>query len=204
MRLIYILVFLLVSLVDAQNTKKVYVLECSNNLEFAVSLENGKAWLFLPHKTINFKAEDSKRCNKFSDGKNFIGFKEDLAYLKLDSKTYHCQNNRKKAIWERVKLDGYDFRATGNESGWNLLISSNTLVYNGDYGVTKYRFENAIIQTNEKKKFTIYNAISSKHVLVLKLESKECKDTMSDDIYETTVTLEIDSKVLHGCGRALH
>ena len=207
-KILFIVMLVLVSLsslvANEINKRKVYALECSNNLVFTVSLEEGVAWLFLPEDTLSFKAEDSKRCNKFSKGDNFIGFKDDLAYLKLNAKTYHCQNNRKKSIIEKAKLDGYDFRATGNEPGWTLLIIGDTIIYSGDYGTTNYTFKKSKYITNKEEKYTIYTANTKEHKLSLKLEGKACLDTMSDDSYETSVSLEIDGKKLLGCGMALH
>ena len=153
---------------------------------------------------MSFKAEDSKRCSKFVKGDNFFGIKEQMAYLKLDEKTYHCKNIVKKAIWEKAKLQGYDFRAVGNEPGWTLLIAGDNLSYNGDYGQIKYRFKKASIDTNPQEKYTIYTADENNHKIVVKLEAKKCSDTMSGDKFETTVTLDIDGKKLRGCGKSLH
>ena len=206
MKIILLTLFLLAQTVIAKDVKelKAYVFSCNNNLEFVASLEDGYAWLFLPKETLTFKAEDSKRCNKFVKGDNFFGIKDQMAYLKLDGKTYHCTNNPRRAVFEKLKLQGYDFAAGGNEPGWSLVIAGDELSYDGDYGQTKYRFKKAQIDTNIKEKYTIYKADENNHKIIVKLEAKECADTMSDDISETTVTLTIDSKILNGCGKSLH
>ena len=206
MKIILLTLLLLIQTLLANEIKelKAYVFTCNNNLEFVASLENGTAWLFLPQKTLSFKAEDSKRCNKFVKGDNFFGIKEQMAYLKLDGKTYHCKNNPKKVVFEKAKLQGYDFRATGNEPGWSLLIVGDELSYVGDYGQTKYSFKKVQIDTNQKEKYTIYKADENNHKIIVKLELKKCSDTMSDDTFETTVSLKVDNKKLNGCGKALH
>jgi len=203
MKLLFILVFFLNALVlNAQD--KTYVFECDKNLNFVASIENGEAWLFMPEKTLNYKAEDSKKCNKFVDGENFIGIKGEVAFLKIDNKTYHCSNNRKESVFEAAKLRGFDFMALGNEPGWTLLIKGNEIFYNGDYGSTYHRFKDAKMTTNQEKRFSIFKAKKDSHVITLKLEAKKCNDTMSDDTFETTVSIEIDSKTLNGCGKSLH
>jgi len=206
MKTILLTLFLLTQTVIAKEVKelKAYSFTCNKGLNFVASLEDGRAWLFLPKETLSFKAEDSKRCNKFVKDDNFFGIKEQMAYLKLDGETYHCTNNPKEAVFEKAKLQGYDFRATGNEPGWSLLIAGDELSYDGDYGQTKYRFKKAIIDTNMQEKNTIYKADENNHKIIVKLEAKKCSDTMSDDEFETTVTLNIDGKKLNGCGVALH
>jgi uncharacterized membrane protein len=206
MRVFLVLFLVFSQFVFAKDTKelKAYYFICNNNFEFVASLQDGEAWLFLPDETLSFKAEDSKRCNKFVKGDSFFGIKNQLAYLKLDKNTYHCKNNPKKAVWERAKLQGYDFRAVGNEPGWTLLIAGDNISYNGDYGATKYRFKKANIDTNMQKKQTVFSADENGHKIRIKLEAKKCLDTMSDDSYETSVSLEIDGKKLRGCGMALH
>ena len=206
MKVFLLTLLLLTQTVIAKDVKelKAYVFTCNDSLEFVASLEDGYAWLFLPKETLSFKAEDSKRCNKFVKDDNFFGIKEQMAYLKLDGKTYHCTNQPKKAVFEKAKLQGYDFRATGNEPAWSLLIAGDELSYDGDYGQTKYRFKKASIDTNAQEKYTVYTADENNHKIIVKLEGKKCSDTMSDDTFETTVTLTIDSKILNGCGKSLH
>ena len=36
------------------------------------------------------------------------------------------------------------------------------------------------------------------------LQALPCFDTMSGDGFETTVTVKLDGREFHGCGRALH
>jgi len=206
MKNIVLTLLLLTQMLVAKDIKelKAYSFTCSDNLEFVASLEDGRAWLFLPQETLSFKAVDSKRCNKFVKGDNFFGIKKQMAYLKLDKKTYHCTNNAKKAVFEKAKLQGYDFRATGNEPGWSLLIAGDELSYDGDYGKTKLRFKKAHIDTNPHELYTTYEANENNHKIFVKVEAKKCSDTMSGDTFETTVTLIVDLKKLRGCGRALH
>ena len=40
--------------------------------------------------------------------------------------------------------------------------------------------------------------------LVIVLEGQTCRDTMSGEEFETTVTVVLDGNKYRGCGRALH
>ena len=74
MKTILLTLFLLTQTVIAKEVKelKAYSFTCNNGLSFVASLEDGRAWLFLPKETLSFKAEDSKRCNKFVKDDNFF------------------------------------------------------------------------------------------------------------------------------------
>ncbi len=205
MKFLYILILLFsASILNAENKDRTYVFNCNKELSFVASIEDGVAWLFMPEKTLNYKAEDSKKCNKFVDGDDFIGIKDQVAFVKIGKQTYHCTNNPKEAVFESAKLRGFDFMALGNEPGWTLLLMGNEIFYNGDYGSTYYRFKDAKLTTNQEKRFSIFEASKGTHKIVLKLEAKECKDTMADDTYETTVNIDINGKKLNGCGKSLH
>ena len=40
--------------------------------------------------------------------------------------------------------------------------------------------------------------------LVLEIKNRPCRDTMSDETFDTTVTVQWRNRVLSGCGQALH
>ena len=205
MKFLYIFILLFsANIINANNQDKTYVFNCNKELNFVANIGGGEAWLFMPQKTLNYKAQDSKKCDKFVDGDDFIGIKGQVAFVKIGEQTYHCTNNPKEAVFESAKLRGFDFMALGNEPGWTLLIKGNEIFYNGDYGSNYHRFKNAIMMTNQEKRFSIFKAKKDSHAITLKLEGKKCNDTMNDDTFETTVSIELDSKTLNGCGKSLH
>lgn len=51
---------------------------------------------------------------------------------------------------------------------------------------------------------TAYWMQSGHHELKVVLEFGPCYDTMSDEQFETRVTVWLDGRELTGCGRALH
>jgi hypothetical protein len=46
--------------------------------------------------------------------------------------------------------------------------------------------------------------IEGEHQAVIRIEGRACGDTMSDETFESTVTVTLDGKKYRGCGRALH
>ena len=188
-----------------KTASRTFVYECNDGYSFTARIEGEKAWLFLPGSTISLPHVKAASGVKYSDDTALFWSKGNEALLEIDDSKYRCKNNRKQAIWEASKLDGNDFRATGNEPGWHLQIrEGNKIEYVGDYGSTLYHFSDASYFTDQKARKTTYQASDGKHKLTLVLEGRLCRDSMSDDTYETTVMLIIDGKTLHGCGKALH
>ena len=121
-----------------------------------------------------------------------------------DARFNTCRNNRRLAIWEDAKLRGVDFRAMGNEPGWHLEISLDSIRLVADYGELQLHFPTPDPDENQTERRTIYESRSGPHALRIVLDGRRCQDSMADVSYETTVLLELDDRVLEGCGRALH
>ena len=116
-----------------------------------------------------------------------------------------CKNNRAMAIWEDAKLRGVDFRAIGNEPGWNLeIIKSEKIVFVGDYGQERYEFITTEPSIDRQARTTVYDVQNDKHELSVIILGRRCNDTMSGEAFETTVSVILDGKKYRGCGKALH
>jgi membrane-bound inhibitor of C-type lysozyme/uncharacterized membrane protein len=185
---------------------KTYVYGCNGSYNFTARVENDNVWLFLPDQTIKLPHISSGSGAKYSDGNKLFWSKGDEALLEIADKKYQgCINNRAKAIWEDAKLNGWDYRAVGNEPGWYLLISKGKgIVFVSDYGRTTNKFTTPEPLTDQTKRTTEYYAQKKGHVLELIIEGTKCLDTMSDESFETTISVTLDGKVFNGCGRALH
>jgi len=183
-----------------------YVYECQGGYNFTARVDNQDIWLFLPGQTIKLPHVQSGSGAKYSEDNKLFWSKGDEALLVIASEKYKgCINNQAKAIWEDAKLNGWDFRAVGNEPGWHVLISKDkgiTLV--SDYGWTTHKFTTPEPLTNQVNRTTKYHAQENGHVLELNLKGSRCLDTTSDETFETTVTVILDGKKFNGCGRALH
>ena len=183
-----------------------YVYECTAKRDFVVRTEGETAWLFLPSQTVRLAQVPSASGTKYSDGLVTLWTKGEEAMLQAGGEIWrNCRNNRAMAIWEDAKLRGVDFRAVGNEPGWNLEISAGSeVVFIGDYGQTEYRFSAPDPSVDKDGRRTTYVVADENHEVVIVLEGRRCQDTMSGESFDTTVTVRLDGDRYAGCGRALH
>jgi uncharacterized membrane protein len=123
----------------------------------------------------------------------------DVGHLKLRA----CERDSRQSIWEHAKLDGIDFRAVGNEPGWVLEIHDKTrLEFLYDYGQARIVVTSSVLtQDGRTSHFT--GSGDGRQVGVT-LVRETCNDTMSDELFETRVTVSLDDREFHGCGRPLH
>ena len=189
-----------------QSAAKTYVYECSDGYGFVARVQREKVWLFLPEKTISLPHVPSGSGAKYSEDQITYWSKGDEALLEIgDEKHTVCKNNRARAIWEDAKLRGVDFRAIGNEPGWNLeIIKSNKIVFVGDYGQQRYEFITTEPSIDPQSRTTAYDVQNDTHELSVIIKGRRCRDTMSGEQFETTVTVILDGKKYRGCGKALH
>ncbi len=197
-----LLLVLYVSLgVPAEAGNRVLVCRCNDGYRFVVSVESGKAWLFLPQQTVALK-EDSHQRGLFSGEGVRFSFNGTHCLLERGERTLECRNRPEEAVWERAKLEGVDFRAVGNEPGWVLEIRiGDEVSLLTDYGTKRLRFDYAspLVEGNR----TIYRLSNERDRLTVVLEGRPCKDPRGER-YETTVELLLDGERLKGCGMALH
>jgi len=189
-----------------QSTAKTYVYECSDGYGFVARVQGEKVWLFLPGKTISLPHVPSGSGAKYSEDQITYWSKGDEALLEIGSdKHTKCKNNRAKAIWEDAKLSGVDFRAIGNEPGWNLeIIMRDRIVFVGNYGQNRYKFITTGPSIDQQARTTVYEVQNDTHEMSVIIVGRRCRDTMSGEAFETTVTVILDGKKYQGCGKALH
>lgn len=128
--------------------------------------------------------------------------KGDEAQLSVDGSTWQrCALNRRESIWEHAKLSGVDFRAVGNEPGWHMEIRNGdriNFVY--DYGDRELEVPAPEPQVDADRRRSEYFT----GTLYVLIAGEPCNDTMSGEAFESRVTLRLDGREFHGCGRALH
>ena len=107
--------------------------------------------------------------------------------------------------WERAKLAGADFRAIGNEPGWDLEIRDGDRIdFTYDYGAHSVSLPILNRQVDTERRQTRYRASDSSEVMQVLIEGIRCSDTMSDRVYSVTVQVQFGVTVYQGCGAALH
>jgi uncharacterized membrane protein len=72
-----------------------------------------------------------------------------------------------------------------------------------DYGRRRYAMPATEPEVDEAARRVTFRTEGRGHRLVLTLAPGPCEDTMSDETFDTTVTVTIDGETLRGCGRAL-
>ncbi|MDA0335458.1 MAG: MliC family protein [bacterium] len=196
-----------------QPVGQTFVYECAvGDSSFIFSMKTGPGeialwlpWRFQrPHLVLGqVRAASGAR---YEGGGVTVWTKGEEALVEVEGETFRgCRHNRRLSIWEHAKLSGVDFRAVGNEPGWNLEIRRQdrlTFVY--DYGDQRLVTPCPDPATDAAARRSIYHAATEAHELTVTLEYGPCVDTMSDEIFETKVTVDLDGTTFRGCGRALH
>jgi uncharacterized membrane protein/membrane-bound inhibitor of C-type lysozyme len=143
---------------------------------------------------------------KYETGDVMVWLHGQEAMLAVDGITYKaCQRDAYASVWEHAKLDGVDFRATGNEPGWMLEIRNrHSLLLDYDYGESRIETKLAGPVEESTKQRTIFSANVDGQALTIEIYATECTDSMSGFEFESTVVVNIGGRILHGCGRALH
>lgn len=183
-----------------------FVFECADDFSFVARIEGDAAWLFLPGRTIKLPRAAAGSGSRFTNGSDRFGYEGDTAVIETGTIRHaNCINNRARAIWEHAKLNGVDFRATGNEPGWYLEIANEQdILLVTDYGNNRYRFDSFTMTSDPHGRTTVYNAGTGDNQLEIVIEGMPCKDTMSGEAFQATVSVRLNDRRYSGCGRALH
>lgn len=166
--------------------------------------------LDLPDGSLSLPQAISASGARYAEGKVEFWTKGAAARLTLPSgfggepETVQCQEDVAASIWERAKLSGVDFRAVGNEPGWQLEIrDGRSITLATDYGQTWIVFPASEPEHDRQSGQSIYRVAIPGHQLVVTLSPGPCQDDMSGETFETKTVLELDGKTLRGCGRPL-
>ena len=186
-----------------KTTAQTFVFSCNDNLEFVVRTDNKEAWLFLPSGTLQLPYTGA---GSYRNEQTHFQINEQVASLENSGvKHLGCKNDRRQAIWEHAKLNGADYRAVGNEPGWDLEVrSQKSIILITDYGSTRHEFTVPKPEVDKTKRITKYQAKESGHELSFIISGESCLDSMSGEKFDSKATVTLDGKTLQGCGRALH
>ena len=181
---------------------KTYVFVCPDRTEFVVRATPTAAWVFRPGGTLRLPAVAGSAGGAYSDG----GFElriggEQARWLAPGGNEQDCRNDRRRAIWEKAKLDGVDFRAIGNEPPWVLEIRGmSRIILETGYGGTRIEWPLPPHTEDRATRTARWNA----GALRLEVVARPCRDSMSGEAFESEVIVTWQGRTLRGCGRALH
>jgi len=183
-----------------------FVYECERDGTFVASVSGDSATIFVSEKTIRLPRVRSASGEKFQTDGITYWTKDNEALLDTpDAAFRNCRNNRMRAIWEDARLRGVELRATGNEPGWYLEVSGmSQIVFVTDYGQSRYMFSDAKAPSDPHAQNNVLQAVNGSHRIELILQRSRCMDSMSDQQFDTRVTVRLDDREYRGCGNTLH
>ena len=118
-----------------------------------------------------------------------------------DLKNNSNKSEANKADSDAIKLSSVSYRAVGQEPGWLLEIIHGKYFYiSSNYGelVKTYPYVEPTIDFEKGTK--IYQVDKG---IVIKLTDKTCTDSMSGDVYSTSVSMKFNSRHLKGCAKVV-
>jgi len=194
------------AMVQDPGAEQTFVFECDDGFHFTARTAENTVWLFLPGQAVQLPRVRSESGTRYASSELSFWSQGEAALLKTKSgSNRNCQSNAAQAVWEHAKLDGVDFRATGNEPGWDMEITlGDEIVLVTDYGQSSYRFKTPEPDMDQTARKTTYTAHEGQQRLIVELEGKPCLDSLRDQSFEITVAVKLDERQFHGCGKALH
>lgn len=187
-------------------TANTYAWECERNFAFVAREEGDAMWLFLPGHAVQIPRADDGPGTSYRGADIYLNHQNGKARLKTpDSRYEYCQNNIPRAAREHARLNGVDFRATGNAPGWTMEITlDGEIQLFTDSDDTTYHFitpEPVVIESERK---TLYSAQNKTHQIIIELVGTACSDGYTGETHEVSVNISINDLHLKGCGGALH
>lgn len=183
---------------------RTYVFLCGDEGEFTVRATATEAWVFRPEGTLRLPAVPAPETaeTRYTNEAFDLLIDGDAARFGLAGEHLaSCRNDPHRAVWEHAKLGGADFRAVGNEPGWNLEIRNGArLVLVTDYGASRLELPLPEPVADQTAGTTRWDAGE----LILDVTGRPCRDSMSGESFESEVVVTWGERTLRGCGRALH
>jgi heat shock protein HslJ/uncharacterized membrane protein len=125
----------------------------------------------------------------------------------LGARLIEIDSNRALAPWDGVFYEmarDRDFRALGQEPGWQLEIRKGAemrLTY--DYGTGTAVTPAAKVQIDPTSGTRTYHAVTLANELRVVIVPVQCADTMSGKSFTATVSVTLNGRTLRGCGEEL-
>jgi len=169
-----------------------------DTLALTASFHDDHAMIELPERTWTLPQVVSASGARYSNGPVTFWNKGREATFETNGRTQTCRERREP--WQEAADRGVDFRAVGQEPGWFLEIDKGKqirLVY--DYA--EHEIVTPVPAPTIKGTSTLYDAMVESHRLTIVVEEAPCTDAMSGEAFPRRVSVTIDARTLHGCGK---
>ena len=181
----------------------IMVFGSGDSLAITVHLKGDSLWTFLPGRTVCLPQRPAASGIRFEDRTALFWMKGAEALFQTPGeKPVSLVSRPDLAVWERAKLQGWDFRAVGQEPPWELLIGKGRGILLWQ-GYERRRLEWAYVEPEIQQNVGVTRYRPESNVQI-ELTSAACRDLMSGAGFNTKVSLEIEGKELLGCGQPLH
>lgn len=186
-------------------TDHVFAYSCGDSLDFAAHVMQDSSWVFLPDTTLRVMPVQSGSGAKYQGSGYIYWSKGNEAILQGPTGSFlTCQTVPREKSWQAARIRGVDFRALGQEPGWNLEITDGgRMTYIGDYGNDSMTVKTPEQSLTNSKGSRMYEAQTESRSITVKITDKPCTDSMSGFEFPSAVTVTVDGNTYQGCGREL-
>ena len=171
-----------------------------DTLALTATFHDDRVVIELPERSLTLPHVVSASGARYSDGPVTFWNKGREATFEMNGRKQTCRERREP--WQDATDRGIDFRAVGQEPGWFLEIDKEKqlrLVYDYAEREATTPMPQPVVTGTTRT----YDGKTGVHHLRVVIEEQECSDTMSGLRFPRTVTVTIDGRTLHGCGRDL-
>lgn len=189
---------------DLAEQSRLLLLSCDNGAALSARLDGSEAAVTMDGETIVLPRADISQNESYTNGRLTLIVEEPGARVAVGRRAFaSCEDMAKSAPWRSAIDRGVDFRAGGNEPGWNVELADDRLSYVGDYGETEITAPLLAPVVEPATGTRRWEARSGAHSITLTVSPQTCQDTMADRAYGETVTIVVDGENDQGCGWTL-
>jgi putative lipoprotein len=172
---------------------------CDDDVVFDSLVYGDRIVLHLAGGDITLPQVASASGAKYAEGDTSFWNEGGKATLEFQGDELSCHGRRDP--WDDARARGIVLRAIGQEPGWQLEIGADTLHLLYDYA--EQEAVAPVLEPQRERDVTTWEAVTGEQRLRAVAEVKRCADAMSGEAFPLTVSVEIDGRSLHGCGRRL-
>lgn len=175
---------------------------------FEVLTAGDSAWLFLPDRTVvlgRSAGGSGVRWEAGEDEATSFRAEGERARLATPGRTRTgCRLVASRSAWAEALLRGAEFRALGQEPGWELeVFAGDSIVFRHHYGERRTVARDPSSSRDGPASRRIYRARTHDGELTVEIEREPCRDAMSGFGFPATVVVTLAGNRYRGCGRPL-